>query len=180
MVNPKEGLKLSRLGLGCGRMSNSTGAADRMDAIATIHSALDAGVIFLDTADFYTSGHNEMLIGEALKGSKRDKAFLSVKFGALVAPDGVMYGLDVRPFAIKNFLTYSLKRLNVDYIDLYQPARIDLAIPVEETIGAVAIQSLDVNLSESDIKRIEEAVPEHAIAGGNFPGLKFNNGMVVR
>ena len=138
MENPKKGLKLSRLGLGCGRMSNSTDAADRMDAIATIHAALAAGVTFLDTADFYTSGHNEMLIGEALKGGKRDQAFLSVKFGALMAPDGAMYGLDVRPFTIKNYLTYSLKRLQVDYIDLYQPARIDLAIPVEETIGAIA------------------------------------------
>ena len=136
--NQKNGLELSRLGLGCGRMSNSTGATDRIESIATIHAALDAGMSFINTADFYGSGHNEMLIGEALKGYNRDKAFVSVKFGALVSPNGAMYGLDVRPFNIKNYLTYSLKRLNLDYIDLYQPGRIDLGIPVDETIGAIA------------------------------------------
>lgn len=82
-----------------------------------------------------------MLIGEALKDFDRDKVFISVKFGALMAPNGSMYGLDVRPLTIKNYLTHSLKRLNVDYIDLYQPGRIDLAIPVipvEEIIGAIS------------------------------------------
>lgn len=138
MNKQKDGLALSRLGLGCNRMSISTGNADRKDAIATIHAALDAGVTFLDTADFYSSGHNEMLIGQAVKGYNRDKFFLSVKFGALLSPDGTMYGLDVRPLTIKNYLAHSLKRLQVDYIDLYQPGRIDQAIPVEETIGAMA------------------------------------------
>ncbi|WP_242976008.1 aldo/keto reductase [Desulfosporosinus sp. FKB] len=79
-----------------------------------------------------------MLIGEALKDFDRDKVFISVKFGALMAPNGSMYGLGVRPLTIKNYLTHSLKRLNVDYIDLYQPGRIDLAIPVEEIIGAIS------------------------------------------
>lgn len=119
-------------------MSNDMSADARRESIATIHAALDAGISHINTADFYTSGHNEMLIGEALKGYNRDKAFLSVKFGALVAPNGAMYGLDVRPQHIKNYLAYSLKRLGVDYIDLYQPARIDLGIPVEETIGAIS------------------------------------------
>lgn len=132
------GLEISRLGLGCGRMSNATGSADRSEAIATIHAALDAGISHINTADFYSSGHNEMLVGEALKGYNRDKFFLSVKFGGLVAPNGMMYGLDVRPLTIKNYLAHSLKRLNVDYIDLYQPARFDLAIPIEETIGAIS------------------------------------------
>ena len=136
--NQKNGMELSRLGLGCGRMSNSTGAADRIESIATIHAALDAGITYINTADFYSSGHNEMLIGEALKGYNRDKAFISVKFGGLIAPNGAMYGLDVRPLIIKNYLTYSLKRLNLDYIDLYQPGRIDLGIPIEETIGAIS------------------------------------------
>ncbi|WP_269056825.1 aldo/keto reductase [Paenibacillus tundrae] len=81
---------------------------------------MDAGISHLNTADFYSSGHNEMLIGEALKGSQREKAFLAVMFGALVALDGFMYGLDVRPQHIKNYLAYTLKRLNVEYIDLYQ------------------------------------------------------------
>ncbi|MDQ7093608.1 aldo/keto reductase [Desulfosporosinus sp. PR] len=316
---------ISRFGLGCGRMSNADEAV-RNDSMATIQAALDAGVTFLNTADFYGSGRSELVIGEALKGYARDKVFLSVKFGALVAPNGSIYGLDVRPLTVKNYLTYSLKRLNVDYIDLYQPARIDLAIPVEETIGAIsdlvkagyvkhigmtqveaetlrkahsihpislveaeyslfnrniekdslptarelgigvvafgalahgmlggtwtkeriekskggyvplffaenieknvrlaaklaeiaaekqitlsqlayawilskgqdiipligaskrphfqeAIQSLEISLSERDIKRIEEAIPENEIAGGSFPNMKFKNGVVVQ
>jgi aryl-alcohol dehydrogenase-like predicted oxidoreductase len=83
-------------------------------------------------------GHNEMLIGEALKGGKRARAFLSVKFGALRAPDGTWTGYDLRPAAVKNFLAYSLRRLNTDYIDLYQPARYDRTVAIEETLGAIA------------------------------------------
>ncbi|PZG37028.1 aldo/keto reductase [Listeria ivanovii] len=129
---------LARMGLGCGRMSDKIDDDSRKESIATIHAALDAGISFLNTADFYGTGHNEMLIGEALKGYKRDKAFVSLKFGALMEPNGKMYGLDVNPKHIKNYLAQSLKRLNLDYVDLYQPARIDLAIPVEETIGVIA------------------------------------------
>ena len=128
-------LELYKLGLGCGGM---TITEDKSENIETIHEALDFGINLLNTADFYGSGKSEMVLGEALKGQNRDKAFLSVKFGALVAPSGSMYGLDVRPLTIKNYITYTLKRLNLDYIDLYQPARIDLGIPVEETIGAIS------------------------------------------
>jgi len=128
-------LELYKIGLGCGGMINTD---NRSENIATIHAALDSGINLLNTADFYGSGKSEMVIGEALKGQKRDNAFVSVKFGALVAPNDSMYGLDVRPFTIKNYLTHTLKRLNLDYIDLYQPARIDLGIPVEETIGAIS------------------------------------------
>ncbi|TBL79087.1 aldo/keto reductase [Paenibacillus thalictri] len=137
MENPKNKKELSRLGLGCMRMSNATDS-DRSASIATIHAALDAGITFINTGDFYGSGQSEMLVGEALKGSNREKAFVSVKFGVLFSPNGTIDGLDVRPQTIKNYLTYSLKRLNLDYIDLYQPARIDLDIPVEETIGAIS------------------------------------------
>jgi aryl-alcohol dehydrogenase-like predicted oxidoreductase len=128
-------LELYKIGLGCGGMRNNENGSEN---IATIHAALDSGINLLNTADFYGSGKSEMVIGEALKGQKRDKAFVSVKFGALVAPNGSMYGLDVRPLTIKNYITYTLKRLNLDYIDLYQPGRIDLGIPVEETIGAIS------------------------------------------
>lgn len=137
MEYKKNGLEISRLGLGCGRMSNAIESV-KSDGIDTIHAALDTGITFLNTADFYGSGRSEMLIGEAIKGYDRDKIFISVKFGGLVAPNGSMYGLDVRPLTIKNYLTHTLKRLNVDYIDLYQPARIDLGIPIEETIGAIS------------------------------------------
>ena len=127
--------ELYKLGLGCGGMINTD---NKSENIATIHEALDSGINLLNTADFYGSGKSEMVIGEALKGQKRENAFVSVKFGVLFGPNGSMYGLDVRPLTIKNYLTHILKRLNLDYIDLYQPARIDLGIPVEETIGAIS------------------------------------------
>jgi aryl-alcohol dehydrogenase-like predicted oxidoreductase len=107
------------------------------DAIYTIQAAIDSGITYLDTADFYSSGLNEMIVGQAIRG-RRDKVFLSVKFGALVAPDGRLFGLDARPKSIKNFISYSLKRLGVDVIDLYQPGRADPEVPYEDTIGAIA------------------------------------------
>ena len=112
------------------------GAADEDESIATIHAALDAGVTLLDTGDFYGAGHNEMLIGRALKG-RRDQALLSVKFGALRSPEGGWGGFDSRPVAVKNFAAYSLKRLGVDHIDIYRPSRLDPTVPIEDTIGAI-------------------------------------------
>lgn len=131
------GPKVFPLALGCMGMSGMYGPADENESIATIHAALDAGVTLLDTGDFYGAGHNEMLIGRALKG-RRDKVLLSVKFGALRAPDGGWGGVDTRPVAVKNFATYSLKRLGVDHIDIYRPARLDPSVPIEDTVGAIA------------------------------------------
>ena len=132
------GVSVSALGLGCMGLSRGAMTPEReRDAIYTIQAAIDSGITFLNTADFYSSGHNEMLVGQAIRG-RRDKAFLSVKFGALVGPGGRISGLDGRPKAVKNFAEYSLKRLGVDVIDLYQPSRADPAVPYEETIGAVA------------------------------------------
>lgn len=125
------------LALGCMGMSGMYGPSDEAESIATIHTALDRGINLLDTGDFYGHGHNEMLIGRALR-DRRDQALLSVKFGALRAPDGAFIGMDTRPAAVKNFLTYSLNRLGVDHIDIYRPARLDPAVPIEETIGAIA------------------------------------------
>ncbi len=130
------GLQVFPLALGCMGMSGIYGAADENESIATIHAALDAGVTLLDTGDFYGAGHNEMLIGRALKG-RRDNALLSVKFGALRTPDGGFAGVDTRPASIKNFAAYSLKRLGVDYIDIYRPARLDPNVPIEDTVGAI-------------------------------------------
>src|SRR5450432_1195877 len=110
------------IALGCMGMSGMYGPADESESIATIQSALDQGVTLLDTGDFYGAGHNEMLIGRALR-DRRDAALLSVKFGALRGPDGSWLGVDGRPDAIKNFLTYSLKRLGVDHVDVYRLAR---------------------------------------------------------
>jgi aryl-alcohol dehydrogenase-like predicted oxidoreductase len=119
-------------------MSDLYGPADRAESIATIHAALDAGITLLDTGDFYGMGHNEMLIREALAGRPRESVQISVKFGALRGPDGSWNGYDCRPQAVRNFVAYSLKRLGTDYIDIYRPARLDPAVPIEETVGAIA------------------------------------------
>jgi len=125
------------LALGCMGMSKMYGDADEAESIATIHAALDAGITLLDTGDFYGSGHNELLIGRAI-ADRRDKARLSVKFGALRGPDGGWVGVDNRPAAVKNFLAYTLSRLGVDHIDIYRPARLDPNVPIEDTVGAIA------------------------------------------
>ncbi|GGV60549.1 aldo/keto reductase [Streptomyces thermoviolaceus subsp. thermoviolaceus] len=135
------GPRVSALGLGCMGMSALYGEADRSESIATVHAALEAGVTLLDTGDFYGMGHNEMLIGEALRtapAARREQALISVKFGALRDPDGGWTGFDGRPAAVKNFAAYSLQRLGVDHIDVYRIARVDPAVPIEETVGAIA------------------------------------------
>lgn len=128
------------ISLGCMGMSGMYGPADEVESLATIHTALDSGVTLLDTGDFYGQGHNEMLIGRALRErpKSREQALLSVKFGALRGPDGGWLGFDGRPAAVANFLGYSLKRLGVEHIDIYRPARLDPNVPIEETIGAIA------------------------------------------
>jgi len=125
------------LALGCMGMSGMYGQADETESVATIHAALDGGINLLDTGDFYGMGHNEMLLGRALKG-RRDKALLSVKFGAMRAPGGAWIGVDTRPAAIRNFAAYSLARLGVDHIDIYRPSRLDPGVPIEDTVGAIA------------------------------------------
>ncbi|MFG2131932.1 aldo/keto reductase [Streptomyces sp. NPDC048751] len=135
------GPQVSALGLGCMGMSALYGEADRAESIATVHAALEAGVTLLDTGDFYGMGHNELLIGEALRtapAARREQALVSVKFGALRGPDGAWLGYDGRPAAVKNFAAYSLQRLGVDHIDVYRIARLDPAVPIEETVGAIA------------------------------------------
>ncbi len=124
------------LALGCMGMSGMYGYSDEAESIATIHEAVDRGITLIDTGDFYGMGHNEMLVGRALKG-RREKVLLSVKFGALRAPNGAWLGYDARPSAVKNFLAYTLARLGVDYIDIYRPARLDPNVPIADTIGAI-------------------------------------------
>jgi aryl-alcohol dehydrogenase-like predicted oxidoreductase len=134
----KNGPIVSKLGLGCMRMSSTWGGPtnDENESISTIQKALDDGINFLNTGDFYGSGHNELLVGKAIKG-RRDDAFISVKFGGIVY-GGQFIGLDLRPIAIKNFINYSLVRLGVDTIDLYEPCRLDNTVPLEDVIGTVA------------------------------------------
>ncbi|WP_143310917.1 aldo/keto reductase [Chitinophaga vietnamensis] len=134
----QHGPLVSKLGLGCMRMSvnRGGGARDENESIATIQAALDNGINFLNTGDFYGSGHNELLVGKAIKG-RRDDAFISVKFGA-VFYNHQLIGLDLHPRSIKNFINYSLVRLGIDTIDLYQPCRLDNSVPIEDVIGTVA------------------------------------------
>lgn len=129
---------VSKLGLGCMRMSSVWGGPvnDESESIATIQMALDNGINFLNTGDFYGSGHNELLVGKAIK-HRRDDAFISVKFGGIF-DGGKWLGLDLRPIAIRNFINYSLVRLGIDTIDLYQPCRIDNSVPLEDIIGTIA------------------------------------------
>lgn len=164
----KTGPQVSALGLGCMGMSGMYGPSDRAESIATIHAAMEAGITLLDTGDFYGMGHNEMLIGEALKGRNRDKALISVKFGALRDPAGGWAGSDARPIAIKNFLAYTLQRLGVDYIDVYRPARLDPNVPIEDTIGAIAelVKAgyvRHIGLSEVGAESIRRAAAVHPI-----------------
>src|SRR6185295_16641044 len=131
------GPEVFALGLGCMGMSWAYGPADEKESVATIQAAIERGVDLLDTGDFYGMGHNEMLVGRAIAG-RRDRVRVSVKFGGLRGPDGNWLGMDTRPVAVKNFAAYSLKRLGVDVIDIYRPSRLDPAVPIEDTIGAIA------------------------------------------
>ncbi|MFD4706862.1 aldo/keto reductase [Gottfriedia sp. NPDC058432] len=179
MINKSNNSELYKIGLGCGGMIND---ANKSENIATIHEALDSRINHLNTADFYGFGKSEMVIGEALKGQKREQAFISVKFGVLAAPNGSFYGLDVRPLSIKNYLTYTLKRLNLDYIDLYQPARIDLGIPVEETIGAISDLVKEgyvkhVGITQVDADTLRKANSVHPISFIETEYSLFNRSM---
>jgi aryl-alcohol dehydrogenase-like predicted oxidoreductase len=160
------GPTVSQVGLGCMAMSDMYGPSDETESIATIHAALDAEINMLDTGDFYGMGHNEMLIRRAIEGRRKD-VFLAVKFGAMRGPDGAFTGYDVRPEAIKNFLAYSLRRLGTDYIDLYQPSRVDARTPIEETYGTLAslvqagyIRHIGISeASAASIRRASKAAP---------------------
>jgi aryl-alcohol dehydrogenase-like predicted oxidoreductase len=163
------GPQVSRAGLGLMGMSGIYGEADDAESIATIRAALDAGITLLDTGDFYGMGHNELLLRDALRGVPRDRVFIQVKFGAQRDPQGAFVGFDASPAAVKNFLSYSLRRLGTDYIDLYQPARLDPQVPIEDTVGAVA-EMIEagfvrcVGLSEVGAETIRRAHAVHPIS----------------
>ncbi|WP_309891898.1 aldo/keto reductase [Archangium sp.] len=162
------GPEVFALGLGCMGMSGMYGATDDAESVRTIQEAIDRGVTLLDTGDFYGMGHNELLVGRAIAG-RRERVQVSVKFGALRGPDGSWSGVDTRPVAVKNFAAYSLKRLGVDVIDIYRPARLDPSVPIEDTIGAIAdlVKAgyvRHIGLSEVGAETIRRAHRVHPIA----------------
>jgi pyridoxine 4-dehydrogenase len=150
-------------------MSDLYGPADDAESIATIRAGLDAGMTLLDTGDYYGMGHNELLIREALRYHGRDTAVVSVKFGALRDPAGAWLGFDGRPAAVKTFLAYTLRRLGTDYVDIYRPGRVDPAVPIEDTVGAIAdlIKAGHVRylgLSEAGADTLRRAHATHPVA----------------
>lgn len=164
------GPRVSRLGLGLMGMSGIYGPADETESKATIRAALDAGITLLDTGDFYGMGHNELLLRDALRGVDRSSVFIQVKFGGQRDPGGAFIGHDASPASVKNSLAYSLVRLGTDYIDLYQPARLDPRVPIEETVGAIT-EMIDagyvryLGLSEMSAETIRRAAAVHPVTG---------------
>jgi len=160
---------VSRAGLGLMGMSGIYGQADDRESLATIHAAVDAGITLLDTGDFYGMGHNELLLRDALREIPRESVFIQVKFGGQRDPSGAFIGHDASPNAVKTSLAYTLTRLGTDYVDLYQPARLDPQVPIEETAGAVAEMIKagyvrHLGLSEMGADTIRRAHAVHPVA----------------
>ena len=176
---------VSRAGLGLMGMSGIYGQADDQESIATIHAAVDAGITLLDSGDFYGMGHNELLLRDVLRKIPRDSVFIQVKFGGQRDPSGAFIGHDASPNAVKNSLAYTLTRLGTDYVDLYQPARLDPRVPIEDTVGAVAEMVRagyvrHIGLSEMGADTIRRAHAVHPIAALQIEYSLMSRGIEAR
>lgn len=176
------GPTVSALGLGCMGMSDLYGPTNRAENLATIDASTQAGITLFDTADFYGMGHNELLVAEGLRGRPRDSYQLSVKFGVLRAPSGQVLGVDTRPASVKNSLSYSLRRLGVDAVDIYRPARLDPAVPIEDTVGAIAEMVTAghvgaIGLSEVGAETLRRAHAVHPISDLQIEYSLFSRGI---
>jgi aryl-alcohol dehydrogenase-like predicted oxidoreductase len=178
----RNGPQVSRFGLGCYGMAGGYGPADDRESIATIYAALDAGITMLDVADVYGRGKVELLLRDALKGRRRENAFIAVRFGAPQGPDGQWLSVNASPDAVRTFLGYTLTRLGTDYVDLYQPARVDPNVPIEETIGAIADMVKGgfvrhIGLSEASAQTIRRAYAVHPLASLQIEYSLFSRGI---
>jgi aryl-alcohol dehydrogenase-like predicted oxidoreductase len=176
------GPEVSPIGLGCLGMSDFYGPADERESITTIHAAIEAGVTLLDTGDYYGMGANELLIREALRGGARERVLISVKFGGMRDPSGAWLGVDTRPAAVRNFLSYTLRRLGTDHVDIYRPGRLDPTVPIEDTVGAIAdlVQKgyvRHVGLSEVGAETLRRAQAVHPISDLQIEYSLFSRGI---
>ena len=176
---------VSRVGLGLMGMSGIYGQADDQESIATIRAAIDAGITLLDTGDFYGMGHNVLLLRDALHGIPRDSVFIQVKFGGQRDPSGAYVGHDASPAMVKSSLAYTLTRLGTDYVDLYQPARLDPRVPIEDTVGAVAEMIAAgyvryLGLSEAGVDAIRRAHAVHPVTALQIEYSLMSRGIEAR
>ncbi|MEV0419918.1 aldo/keto reductase [Streptosporangium canum] len=177
----QEGPEVSAIGLGCMGMSEFYGAADEAESVEVIHRALDLGVTFLDTADMYGRGHNEELVGRAIR-DRRDEVVLATKFGIVRTEDPARRGIDGSPAYVKKAADASLQRLGVDHIDLYYLHRRDPAVPVEETVGAMGELVAEgkvgrIGLSEVSAETLRKAHATHPIAALQSEYSLFTRGL---